>query len=296
MPIELIHITDAREFLNKGGGGGGVAGVSSISKLGSGGITGAVTLSEGTNITLTQAGQNIQITATGGLASLPVQDEGSLVVNATALNFVGAGVTASSSGTTAIITIPGGGGGAGGPVLRYRFPSVTIGQTLFTLPWSYVVGSDTLQIFRNGQHLIKTLNYNEIPSNTQFTLTQAIVSTSEEIVALLVTGAQGPQGSGSQGSQGPAGGGGGVQGPQGPAGGGGGGSIAYDLQTGLTVGTTTISLPFTYTPGSHNLMVIRNGKVCSVSLDYTEPTPSSIGNLTPPVVTTTEEFMFWRLA
>jgi hypothetical protein len=40
--------------------------VTSISKSGSAELIGDVTLSEGANITLTQAGQNIAITAAGG--------------------------------------------------------------------------------------------------------------------------------------------------------------------------------------------------------------------------------------
>ncbi len=46
-----------------GGGGGGV---SSINKTGSTALTGAVTLTGGTNVTLTQSGQDISIAASGG--------------------------------------------------------------------------------------------------------------------------------------------------------------------------------------------------------------------------------------
>ena len=49
----------------------------------------------------------------GGGGAVPVQDEGAVVVAApTAINFVGAGVTATNSGGVATVTIPGGGGGA----------------------------------------------------------------------------------------------------------------------------------------------------------------------------------------
>lgn len=44
----------------------GVGNVISVAKLGSAGIAGAVTLEGGTNVTLTQSGQNIKIDATGG--------------------------------------------------------------------------------------------------------------------------------------------------------------------------------------------------------------------------------------
>ena len=43
--------------------------VSSVAKNGSTGITGNVTLSEGTNITLTQTGNNIEVNSTGGVGA-----------------------------------------------------------------------------------------------------------------------------------------------------------------------------------------------------------------------------------
>lgn len=49
-----------------GSSGGGGAGVSSIAKQGSTKITGDVTLSAGSNVTLTESGQNIQVAASGG--------------------------------------------------------------------------------------------------------------------------------------------------------------------------------------------------------------------------------------
>jgi len=50
----------------------------------------------------------------GGGSSIPVQDEGSAVLTASTLNFVGAGVTATDGGSgVATITIPGGGGSGG---------------------------------------------------------------------------------------------------------------------------------------------------------------------------------------
>ena len=51
----------------------------------------------------------------GGSGTLTVQDEGSaLSTEATTLNFVGAGVTASGTGAVKTITISGGGSGSGG--------------------------------------------------------------------------------------------------------------------------------------------------------------------------------------
>lgn len=49
----------------------------------------------------------------GGISYVTIEDEGSSVVNATTINFVGAGVTATSGGSgLATVTIPGGGGGS----------------------------------------------------------------------------------------------------------------------------------------------------------------------------------------
>tara|TARA_B100001094_G_scaffold225685_1_gene219935 strand:+ start:3114 stop:4574 length:1461 start_codon:yes stop_codon:yes gene_type:complete len=54
-----------------------------------------------------------QAVSGGGGSSLTIQDEGSdLTTDATTLNFVGTGVTASGTGATKTITITGGGGGA----------------------------------------------------------------------------------------------------------------------------------------------------------------------------------------
>lgn len=84
------------------------AGVTSIRKSGAALLTGAVTLSQGANITLTQAAQDIQIAAAGG--GHTIQDEGSDMAAETHLNFVGAGVTVTDdAGNTATkVTIPGG--------------------------------------------------------------------------------------------------------------------------------------------------------------------------------------------
>jgi hypothetical protein len=48
------------------GGGGPGSGVTSIAKSGDSGLAGAVTLSEGDGVTLTQVGQDIEVAASGG--------------------------------------------------------------------------------------------------------------------------------------------------------------------------------------------------------------------------------------
>ena len=74
-----------------------------------------LTLAAGTNVTLAtnNSSDTITINAAGG--ALTIQDEGvDLTTDATTLNFVGAGVTASGTGATKTITITGGGGGGSG--------------------------------------------------------------------------------------------------------------------------------------------------------------------------------------
>jgi hypothetical protein len=60
----------AEEWIAADPTGGSGAGVSSISKAGETELTGDVTLSEGTNITLTQVGNDIEISSTGGGVTL----------------------------------------------------------------------------------------------------------------------------------------------------------------------------------------------------------------------------------
>ena len=74
-----------------------------------------LTLAAGTNVTLAtnNSSDTITINAAGG--ALTIQDEGTdLATDATTLNCVGAGVTASGTGATKTITITGGGGGGSG--------------------------------------------------------------------------------------------------------------------------------------------------------------------------------------
>src|SRR5690606_18032065 len=61
--ITVATVGDDIVITGTGGGGGGV---DSIAKSGDPALTGAVTLSEGANVTITQVGQDIEIASTGG--------------------------------------------------------------------------------------------------------------------------------------------------------------------------------------------------------------------------------------
>jgi len=70
-----------------------------------------LTFAAGTNISLATNASSDTITINAAGGALTIQEEGvSLATDATTLNFVGAGVTASGTGATKTITITGGGG------------------------------------------------------------------------------------------------------------------------------------------------------------------------------------------
>lgn len=70
-----------------------------------------LTFAAGTNVTLATNASSDTITINAAGGALTIQEEGvSLTTDATTLNFVGAGVTASGTGATKTITITGGGG------------------------------------------------------------------------------------------------------------------------------------------------------------------------------------------
>ena len=70
-----------------------------------------LTFAAGTNVTLATNASSDTITINAAGGALTIQEEGvSLATDATTLNFVGSGVTASGTGATKTITITGGGG------------------------------------------------------------------------------------------------------------------------------------------------------------------------------------------
>ena len=74
-----------------------------------------LTFAAGTNVSLATNASSDTITINAAGGALTMQDEGdNLATDATTLNFVGAGVTASGTGATKTITITGGGGGGSG--------------------------------------------------------------------------------------------------------------------------------------------------------------------------------------
>src|SRR5210317_1028998 len=80
-----------------------------ITLTNSAGGSDSVTLAAGSNITISESGDTITIASTASGSALTIQDEGStLTTDATTLNFVGAGVTASGAGSTKTINISGG--------------------------------------------------------------------------------------------------------------------------------------------------------------------------------------------
>jgi len=86
-----------------------------------------------------------------GNGALPIQDEGTQIVAApTFINFVGAGVTATASGTGALVTIPGA-ASSGGIILYNSMSESSTGNAIMTLLKSFSVNANTL--ITNGDFL-----------------------------------------------------------------------------------------------------------------------------------------------
>jgi len=136
----------------------------------------------------TQGAQGIQgITGAQGVSNISVQDEGSILGNATSFNFNGAGVSASVSAGTASITIAGGGGstfpytgsalitgslgvtGSISSTLNSTFNGVTIGIGSGSVTSNIGIGSASLQS-NTGVNSIgignASLQFNKSSNNT----------------------------------------------------------------------------------------------------------------------------------
>jgi len=72
-------------------------------------------------------------------------------------------------------------------------------------------------------------------------------------------------------------------------------AVAWELIDSHTIGDTVISLSFSYSVGTHQLFVMRNGamQVVGASYDYTETSTSSI-TLTTPIVKVDEEILVFK--
>lgn len=154
--VNTADITDIREFLNKGG---------SLDVQDEG-------ISQGQASSLDFVGPGVSASVAGGVATitiagtlLAVEDEGVPQGNAGTMNFTGTGVTATVAAGVATVDITGGGGG--GATQLYEKQIAAGGQTVFDLTvGTYVVGSDTLFVFRNGKKLVKITEYTETDADT----------------------------------------------------------------------------------------------------------------------------------
>jgi hypothetical protein len=106
-----------------------------------------------------------------------IQNAGVSVTPRRNVNFVNAVITDSSGTDTTTITLP--------PVNSYSRESfiATSGQTSFTLSNASMVGYE--QVFLNGIHLVKTLDYTT-PNSTTVLLTEA-ASTSDHVEVMVLT-------------------------------------------------------------------------------------------------------------
>jgi len=106
-----------------------------------------------------------------------IQNSGVSVTPRRNVNFVNAVITDSSETDTTTITLP--------PVNSYSRESfiATSGQTSFTLSNASMVGYE--QVFLNGIHLVKTLDYTT-PNSTTVLLTEA-ASASDHVEVMVLT-------------------------------------------------------------------------------------------------------------
>ena len=88
--IDIVFLEEEGEYtvITVENTGGASAGVSSISESGQAQLTGDVTLSEGSNITLTQVGNDIAIASSGGAGGHTIRENGVDLTARTGLNFV----------------------------------------------------------------------------------------------------------------------------------------------------------------------------------------------------------------
>lgn len=149
-------------------------------------LTAATTPLAGTEILEVEQGGNSRRVTAQNIANLatasavPVQEEGSTVVaSPTAINFVGAGVTATASGSVATVTIPGGSGGVGN--------FVDLGRT-FNVLWCAQPGSTNVSVIGSnsftgqGTSSAGTISQSNIFTSTpRIIYSESVASTSNRV-------------------------------------------------------------------------------------------------------------------
>lgn len=122
--------------------------------------------------------------AAGGSGYSVVQDEGTPLTARSTINFVGAGVTATDSGSVTTVTIPGGGGG-GITVTRATItvPANTVGEYTATVVDGSATGTSKVQcqiaintaIDQNGPDEVGNMSVYALPGtgSIAFTLTKS---------------------------------------------------------------------------------------------------------------------------
>lgn len=157
-----------------------------------------------------------------------------------------------------------GGGGGGARMLSKREKqTASAGQTVFTLTtMSYNTGDDGLLVLRNG----KMLNKDEYTKTSSTVVTLDDGATVGDILEFIYyyteTGLE---------------------------------AVAWELLDSHSIGDTVMNLSFSYSIGSHQLFVMRNGamQVVGASYDYTETTTTSI-TLNTPIAKADEEILVFK--
>lgn len=149
---------------------------------GTGNDNSTVQLNAGSNVTLTSSNNEITIAASAGLSGITIEEEGTaLSTLATALNFVGDGVTASGTGNTKTITVTGGGSGGSSTFYKDTF-SGNGSTTGFTLANS-VSNENLTQIYISGVYQSKD-NYSVSGTGITFTTAPPAGTNNIEVISV----------------------------------------------------------------------------------------------------------------
>jgi hypothetical protein len=181
----------------------------------------------------TSGGQNVQIKYPTGL--------GVIVANASTAIVYGDGVN--------FYLVSSGSGGTGSINSQFAEFTATQGQTVFTLPFTYLTNGKSLSVFVNGSKQIVNVNYTESGSQTITFLNGLNAGDLVECIYNYSIGST---------------------------------SISSQVaEFTATAGQTVFNLPFTYTPNQNNLAVFLNGSKQIINVAYTETSNTVITFLTP---------------